>query len=83
MTDSSTVCDPPKPSEPIYIPWNQGDEKWRVTWVRELIETTVNGCFKVSDKTDSLWIVKRFKSKDKGKIRAWKVLSAVTKILET
>jgi hypothetical protein len=67
--------EPPQASEVIYVPCYEGPEKWNMTWVNEVVEATVNGCFKVKDKTGVQRIVKRFKSKDKGMAKAWKAVS--------
>jgi 5-methylthioribose kinase len=67
--------EPPKISESIYIPSAEGTDKWAMTWVHEVGDATVNGCFKVTDKMGKLRIVKRFKSKDKGLAKAWKAVS--------
>jgi hypothetical protein len=66
--------EPPKVSEILYVP-HEGPDKWKMTWIVEVVEATVNGCFKVKDKSGTQRIVKRFKSKDKGLAKAWKAVS--------
>lgn len=79
MTVNQDPTFPPTTSELVYIPVSQGAEKWQLTWVDELLETTVNNCFKVSDKNGRHWIVERYKKKDKATARAWKALSQAAK----
>lgn len=79
MLSNQEIFIPPKTSDIIYTPCAQGGDKWNITWVNELLEVTVNNCFKVSDKNGAEWIVKRYKSKDKSGLKAWKALSASNK----
>jgi hypothetical protein len=75
MNIKPQCSEPPQAAEVIYVPCLEGPEKWNMTWVTEVVEVTVNGCFKVVDKTGARRIVKRFKSKDKGLSKAWKAVS--------
>ncbi|NJK91559.1 MAG: hypothetical protein HC828_16570 [Blastochloris sp.] len=78
MNSNSLHFEPPKPSEMIFV-LNQDSsatsEKWSMTWVADFVEPTLNGCFKVTDKSGRSRIVKRFKSKDKGMLKAWKAMT--------
>jgi hypothetical protein len=63
--------DTPQETDQVYVPVTQGAVPEKLTWVRELLGYTVNGCFKVRDTSGQLRIVKRYKSKDKPGLKAW------------
>lgn len=63
----------PRESEQVFVPAFSAltGTGTQMTWVDELVGYTVNGCFKIRDKSGSIRIVKRHKSKDRPGMRAW------------
>lgn len=70
FTDTQ-LLETPQETDQVYIPVLHGAVPEKLTWVRELIGYTVNGCFKVRDASGAIRIVKRCRSKDKPGLRAW------------
>lgn len=70
FTDTQ-LLETPQETDQVYIPVLQGAVPEKLTWVRELLGYTVNGCFKVRDASGAVRIIKRYKSKDKPGLRAW------------
>jgi hypothetical protein len=70
MTDTH-LLETPNEADQVYVPVLHGAVPEKLTWVRELLGYTVNGCFKVRDSSGTVRIVKRYKSKDKPGLKAW------------
>jgi hypothetical protein len=74
MTES---LETPRESEQVFLPAFSAlsGTGTQMTWVEELVGYTVNGCFKIRDKSGLIRIVKRYKLKDQPGMRAWITLN--------
>lgn len=65
------LLETPLESDRIYVPMTEAAVPEKITWVKELIGYTVNGCFKVRDATGAVRIIKRCRGRDQRGQRAW------------